>query len=444
MHLVIGLGKTGLSVMRFLRNQQQPFMVYDTRPSVPNLVEIQQHYPNTVVFLQEFPLEELTNVQRIIVSPGISLELPIFEHVRQHNIPVIGDIELFAQYAKAPVIGITGTNAKSTVTTLVGEMIRAAGYYPLVGGNLGTPALDLLLQPEPDFYVLELSSFQLETTYNLQLAVAAILNISPDHLDRHHTMQNYIAAKQRIYQHAQVGVWNSDDLNTKPQYPVAKQLTFTEQQPHTNAEFGLITRDQNSYLAQGNECLMPVSELKIYGKHSQLNALSALAIGRAVDLSSTAMCQTLTTFCGLPHRCQLVSQAHGIHWYNDSKATNVGAAQASIQSLGQAYQPGKLVLIAGGRAKDANFEGLLAPIKQYVKQVILIGEASTILASLLTAHVALTQALDMSNAVRLAAEYAQAGDAVLLAPACASFDMFKDFNERGEVFAREVQALEVV
>jgi len=405
----------------------------DTRENPPGLVEFQQEFPNIPINLKSLDSKLASQATELIVSPGLSLEEPGIAKLIAQGIPAIGDIELFARTAQAPIIGITGTNAKGTVTTLVGDMIRQAGLKVLVGGNIGTPALDLLTEATPDYYVLEISSFQLETTYSLQAKVATILNISNDHLDRHKTMENYIAAKQRIYNNCKIAVWNRDDKATYPNSSIKTSLSFGMSEPQEN-EFGLRQIKDQCWLATGDKNLLAVSELLIKGKHNWMNALAALAIGHALQLPLTAMLEALKVFKGLTHRCEWVAEQNGIIWINDSKGTNVGATLAAIEGLGSAIQ-GKLVLIAGGLGKGADFTLLRNPIKQHVKTIVLIGQDAPLLKQALENTVPMLEAkTDFQAAVLLATQAAEKGDIVLLSPACASMDMFKDYAERGEIF----------
>ncbi len=440
LHVVVGLGLTGQSCVRYLTQQGVNVAAIDSRPKPPHLADFTKKYPNVPVTLGALDDPLLDRAATLIVSPGISVKEPAIQRQVARGIPVIGDIELFARQVKAPVIAITGTNAKSTVTTLVGEMAKASGLSVEVGGNLGIPALDLLAAPRPNVFVLELSSFQLETTYSLMPKVASVLNVTPDHMDRYADLHAYCHAKKRIYSDCEVAVCNRDDPNTDcgDHYEECK-LHFTLNAPHQN-EFGLLKKQNEMYLAYENDCLMPVRELPILGRHYQANALASLAIGYGFGLPMSAMLDTLVKFKGLPHRCQLVREHHGVYWYNDSKGTNVGATNAAIEGLGSEIT-GKLILIAGGVGKNADFSPLVQPLEKYARHVILIGEAATILANVIGDRVETRFAKSMEEAVLLAESLALPGDSVLLSPACASFDMFNNFEHRGEVFASLVQGL---
>ena len=438
--VIVGLGATGVSCARYLQQSGQPFAVVDSRSNPPNLAEFKALFPNILVVTGKLDESLLDRAKRLIVSPGISLQEPAIAQQIAKGATVLGDIELFAQVANAPVIAITGTNAKSTVTTLVGEMAIAAGKKTQVGGNLGVPALDLLVIPPPELFVLELSSFQLETTYSLKPAVSTVLNVTPDHMDRYGSLEEYCLAKQHVYHQSQVAVCNRDDPLTMCHDPsVSRILYFTLNEPREN-EFGIAQKGSKAYLAFQDQVLMPVDDLPVLGRHYQANALAALAIGYGAGLPFEPMLKTLTEFKGLPHRCQLVREMGGIHWYNDSKGTNVGATLAAIEGLG-AVIPGKLVLIAGGVGKNADFSSLVPVIEKYVKTVILIGEAAPILADAIGDRVDIQFADNMDEAVAIANAVAQSGDSVLLSPACASFDMFNNFEHRGDVFVEKVKEL---
>lgn len=433
--VIVGLGATGISCARHLQRNGKAFAVIDTRTAPPQLHAFLEKFPNVEVELGKLDAELLKKASQIIISPGVALREPaIHQHV-QRGVPVVGDIEIFARAVTKPVIAITGTNAKSTVTTLVGEMAKAAGYRVQVGGNLGIPVLDLLDQnADADLFVLELSSFQLETTLSLVPAVATVLNITPDHMDRYNSVEEYRNAKHRVYQHARSIVCNRDDVQTDAQH--ANKFYFTLNEPGEN-EFGLRQDAGETYLAFGKQNLLPVDSLPVNGRHYQANALAALAIGHSYGLPFAPMLEVLTSFRGLPHRCELVRERNGVKWFNDSKGTNVGATQAAIEGLGASLK-GKLVVIAGGIGKNADFSPLLPVLKKYSRHVVLIGEAAQELERLIDGVIPVSFATSMQEAVAQAGSVAMSGDYVLLSPACASFDMFKNFEHRGEVFARSV------
>lgn len=437
MKVIVGLGISGLSCARYFERNQIPFQVIDTRDNPPLLAEFHTAFPNTPLFLGSMHEAILRAADEIIISPGMSPHTPLFQDLKAAGINLIGDIELFARQAKAKVIGITGSNAKGTVTTLVGEMIKEANMNVLVGGNIGIPILDLLVEPVPDVYVLELSSFQLETTYSLKLHAATILNISPDHLDRHENMENYTAAKQRIYEQCEYAIYNADDQATYPQYATPNSISFGL---NDDAAFSIVSEANQTYFAQNKKTLLPTTALKIYGKHNWLNALAALALGSTLNLPLKAMLSALTKFPGLPHRCQWIGELHGIAWYDDSKGTNVGATQAALEGLGPTLK-GKIVLIAGGLGKGADFHVLRDAVSRYVKTIILLGQDAPLLADALKGCCDLLHVKTLPEAVNTAEKIATGKDVVLLSPACASLDMFKDYHHRGEVFVESFRAL---
>lgn len=440
LNVIVGLGATGISCARYLHERGIPFAVTDSRASPPNLAEFKTLFPDVQISVGKIDRDLLNRAKQLIVSPGVSVREPEIALQVANGVPAIGDIELFAKDAHAPIIAITGTNAKSTVTTLVGEMAAASGKTVQVGGNLGVPALDLLTTPRPDLFVLELSSFQLETTFSLEPQVATVLNVTPDHMDRYGSLEEYTLAKQHVYSKCHVAVCNADDPLTECRDPNVKRvLHFTMNEPG-EGQFGLIQQGNAAYLAFHKRILMPVSDLPILGRHYQANALAALAIGYGYGFPFEPMLQTLMEFKGLPHRCQLVREYDGVHWYNDSKGTNVGATLAAIEGLGTEIK-GKLILIAGGVGKNADFSPLIPAIAKYVKTVVLIGEAAPVLANLIGDRVDIAMAKSMDEAVELAKNLATPGDSVLLSPACASFDMFNNFEHRGDVFTEIVKSL---
>lgn len=438
LQVVVGLGKSGLSLVRFLARQGQPFAVADSRENPPELSTLQREFPEVAVHCGSLSAELLSSAKVLYVSPGLALSTPAIQTAIDNGVTISGDIDLFAQHAQAPIVAITGSNAKSTVTTLVGQMCAAAGLQVAIGGNLGVPALDLL-DDAVDVYVMELSSFQLETISHLQPQVAVCLNISEDHLDRYADVAGYIAAKQLVFKGARNIVVNRDDSRSQPQNVEAPTISFGLSAPEAGA-FGLREQDGVTYLAQGAELLLPVTHLKVRGSHNYANALAALAIGSALDLPMAAMLRAVQEFPGLAHRCQWLRKVQGVDWYNDSKATNVGAALAAIEGLADS-QAGKLLLIAGGDGKGADFSSLKEPVAQYCRAVIVLGRDSEQVAQAMAETVPVKRVSSLAEAVTVAAQLAHSGDSVLLAPACASWDMFKDFEQRGDIFAEAVGRL---
>lgn len=434
---IIGTGITGLSVARFLAAQGWAFVLMDTRSNPPNLEQVQQEFPGVTVVCGELDANTLLACDEIIVSPGVAVATPAIEQAKAAGISVVGDIELFVRAAKAPIVAITGSNAKSTVTTLVGEMAKAAGINVAVGGNLGTPALELL-SDSVELYVMELSSFQLETVTKLNAKVATILNISADHLDRYENMRAYILAKLRVYFGAEHIVVNRKDILTHP--PLAagvKPVYFGG-----NADFGsfgLIQDNDGEFLAKNLTPLISTKELKIRGRHNVDNALAALALGDAAGIPMDAMLATLKTFAGLRHRCEFVAEKNGVEFYNDSKGTNIGATLAAIQGL--ARDPQQLIIILGGEGKGQDFTELTPALRAINSKVILIGRDAPVIAESIGNAATIIYAGSMQDAVNKAFAAANPGDAVLLSPACASFDMFKNYEDRGDKFCLAAQEL---
>lgn len=437
--IVVGLGKSGMSLVRFLARQGVSFAVADTRENPPELATLRRDYPQVEVRCGELDVEFLCRADELYVSPGLALATPALQAAAARGVKLSGDIDLFARNAKAPIVAISGSNAKSTVTTLVGEMAAAAGKRVAVGGNLGMPALDLL-SDDVELYVMELSSFQLETTHQLGAEVATVLNVSEDHMDRYSGLPAYHLAKHRIFRGARQVVVNRQDALTRPLMSDGLPCwTFGLGTPDFKA-FGLREENGEKYLAFEFQNLMPVRELKVRGAHNQANALAALALGHAVGLPFDAMLSSLRNFTGLEHRCQWVRELEGVSYYNDSKATNVGAALAAIDGLGMDMD-GKLVLIAGGDGKGADFSGLRDSVTKYCRAVVLIGRDASLIADALGDAIPQVRAASLDEAIAQSRALAQSGDAVLLSPACASFDMFKNYEERGQLFARAVGAL---
>lgn len=434
--LVLGLGETGLSCARCLDRFGEPFEVVDSRREPPGLAAFRERWPEVPVALGSLDPQRLKQARRIVVSPGISPKEPALAAAVQAGVECIGDIELFAHLVDAPVIAVTGSNGKSTVTTMVGALLAAAGWNVRTGGNLGPPALDLLEDAEPpvDAYVLELSSFQLETTYSLRPAAATVLNVSPDHMDRYASLAEYAAAKGRIYNDAAAAVVNRDDPGaTRLAMRVARTIGFTAGTPAAG-DFGLVTHAGEVWLAEGEQPLLPAAALPLAGGHNHVNALAALALVRALGVDVAAATPALSEFTGLPHRTRLIAEANGVRWYDDSKGTNPGATAAALEGM-----EGSVVLIAGGESKGADFSALRAPVARKARAVIVFGRDAEQLAAALGDAAPVDRVADLEAAVARAGEWAGPGDAVLLSPACASFDMFADYRARGEAFAAAVE-----
>lgn len=436
-YVVVGLGITGLSVARYLTKRNKYFAVMDSRKEPPHLAELEALNPFAPVILGKFDHEFLINARYVIVSPGVALDNTLLQLTAMKGGELIGDIELFAREAQAPVIGITGTNGKSTVTTLVGEMLKTAGFKVKVGGNLGIPALDLL-DDDAEIYVLELSSFQLESTYSLQCLAACILNFSINHLDQHPDLESYLRAKRRIFNDCHLAVIPADEPCLIPPSFTPEVITFSSKEPEKE-QYGICMHQGENYLACGDKPLVPVSVLKIKGLHNALNALAAMALVKPLKLPFTAIESVLKTFSGLPHRCQWVREINGVQWYNDSKATTVGATKAAIIGFAKPSEK-RIILIAGGIGKGQDFSPLTPVIKENVKALITLGRDGNQIAVLADKAIQ-HSATSLKEAVDKAQALADPGDIVLFSPVCASYDMFKNFMARGDAFMDEVNKL---
>jgi len=466
--IILGLGKTGVSCARYLIKQGYQIAIADSRLTPPNLEQFKQDFPEVKIYLGEFDYNILSQANELIISPGVSNKEPTIAACIKIGMSVVSDIELFARATKAPIIAITGSNGKSTVTSLVGQMAQDAGKKVKIGGNLGTPALDLL-DPEAEVYVLELSSFQLDNTYSLKPAAAVVLNISPDHMDRYLDLNEYIASKQRIYNNCQIAIINLDDpvsyqgaklpeniisfgISSVTVNPVAADFSLRSSKETQAKACGYQSYDRQSqesekqtkktYAHQKFETLQAknLPTLKIKGQHNISNALAALALGRAINLPEASMRQTLQEFPGLAHRCQWVANINQVDWYNDSKGTNVGATKSAIEGLGTDNQ-GKIIIILGGIGKDADFTQLQDVARQFVRTAVLIGKDAKLIQQALLGACKIIHADSMQETVKICAQEARPHDIVLLSPACASFDMFNDFEHRGKIFIKEVNKL---
>jgi UDP-N-acetylmuramoylalanine--D-glutamate ligase len=434
--VVVGLGKTGASCLRYLAKHGIAASATDSRLAPPGLAELGDLRERIDLRLGSLDLSLLDHASQVLMSPGVSLDEPIARAARARGIEVLGDVELFARAVRAPVIGVTGTNGKSTVTTLVALMAAASGKRVLAGGNLGVPALDLLDQPVPDLYVLELSSFQLETTSSLALAGAVVLNVTSDHMDRYASLQSYADAKARIFAHAAAVVLNADDPLVAGMRGAAAGRVVTFSTQRTDADYSLLRAEERVWLARGGRRVLDTARLKISGLHNAANALAALALGDAAGLESEAMQSALIAFPGLPHRSQWVAEHAGVRYVDDSKGTNVGATLAAVQGF-----EGPLVMIAGGVGKGQDFTPLAASFEDKVRHAVLIGRDAPDIERVLAGVCGTERAATMQDAVSAAARAARPGDTVLLSPACASLDMFRDYAHRGDAFAAAVREL---
>lgn len=420
---VVGLGMTGQSCVSFLLSQQAEVIAMDSRSEL-------QHQLDIPVYLGEFDSARLSSVDMILLSPGISLETPAIQQAMTAGVEVIGDIELFARINRTPVIAITGSNGKSTVTMLTAQMCQAAGMRVEVGGNIGQPVL-ALLDKELDVIVLELSSFQLQTQHSLQPLVACVLNVTDDHLDRHHTFAAYRDAKHSLYTHARYRVASREDSNTLPQQGADNLFGLDS----SASDWGW--NDQQQLIVFQGEAVLSMADCKLSGLHNVLNIQAAAAMARLAGCSWQGITAGAKDFVGLPHRCELISEYNGIQWINDSKATNVGATVAAIEGL-PAKNGGKLILIAGGDGKGADFNPLKTVFEQQVDVLLTIGRDGAQLGCLKpgSQHFGTLQ-----QAVQTAAAQASKGDIVMLSPACASMDMFRNYQQRGESFAAAIKEL---
>jgi UDP-N-acetylmuramoylalanine--D-glutamate ligase len=431
--LIVGLGNTGVSVARYLQKHGFNFAITDSRDKPPLIEEFYRVMPDTPLFFGGFDEAAFNVASHLVVSPGVSLTEKSIVKAVANGAKLVSDIDLFACSVAEPIIAITGSNGKSTVTTMVGEMAKTAGKKVGVGANLGTPALDLLGQAA-ELYVLELSSFQLERTSVLNAVSATVLNVSADHLDRHVDIAKYAEEKQRVFRGNGVMVINIDDpIVNAMQEADRHKLTFSI---NKEADFYIGDKGEVEFLMHKDKALMSVPELPLEGRHNAANALAALALGFSIGLDEQAMCDTLKTFKGLDHRMQRIAEIRGVTWVNDSKATNIGACVAALQGY-----KNKVILIAGGDAKGADMNELTPVIKAKAKSVILMGKDAGLIKQALNNCVPVYTAENMSQAVQISAVLAQAGDNVLLSPACASLDQYKNYQDRGDQFSKAVLGL---
>ena len=438
--VVAGLGISGVAAVNFLHEKGYHVAVTDSRTSPPGHDQIP---PEVQTSFGKFDEEMLLSAEEIIISPGLDPKLPVIQTALAQGIPVVSEIQILRRATEKPIVAITGSNAKSTVTTLIGLMAKYAGKKVAVGGNLGRPALDLT-KDDPELYILELSSFQLETTSNLNAEVAVVLNMSEDHLDRHGDMMGYHTAKHRIFQGVKKVVFNRDDSLTRPLVPDATPMqSFGLNAPDMNQYGVLRDTDGTMWLARGRERLLKSSEMYIQGTHNVANALACLALGEAIGLPLEVMLETLKTFKGLEHRCEFVKEVQGVRYYNDSKGTNIGATLAALDGLGAAIavQKAKVAIILGGQGKGQDFSALRKSLTEFAKLAVLIGEDAPVIEQAIQGTTTILHATSLEEAVKLCQANTQQHDVVLLSPACASFDMFTGYPQRGHQFVACVNAL---
>ena len=434
--LIVGLGSTGRAVAEHLAQRHRSALVIDSRAAPPGLAGFDRACPDTPVVLESLDPRWLVGVDEVVLSPGLPVDTPIVVAALGRGIPVVSDIELFARAAEAPVLAVTGSNGKSTVATLTARILAAQVICAPAGGNLGPPALELLRNEDAEAYVLEISSFQMETTHSLWPLAAAVLNVSADHLDRHHSFERYAALKAKLLRSAEHAVFNWDD-------PVVREMGLRHARgiPCSTREpmpggYSIIVANDGRWLARGLEPLMPAAELTQSGRHGEANALAALALADVLGGELEPALDALRRFEGLPHRCAPVATVAGVVYVDDSKGTNVGATAAALESVS-----GAAVLIAGGLGKGTDFTPLAQVARGRLKAAVLLGETAPALAAALDGVCPIVTVDTMRAAVARAAELADEGDTVLMSPACASQDMFEDYRERGNAFSAAVGAL---
>ena len=455
--LVLGLGESGLASALWCARQGARVRVADTRAAPPYLAELRRRAPSADFRSGEFDKALLDGIDLLVLSPGLSGGLMVVIHARAAGIPVVGEIELFAQALRslssaAPVLAITGTNGKTTTTALTGHLLRATGKTVGVAGNISPAALTALMDAQdtnalPQIWVLELSSFQLETTETLNPAAATVLNISDDHLDRYIDLDEYASAKTRIFQSAEgapgVQVLNRGDGRVRRMALADRHIiTFGLDAPAAAEDFGLRMNRGEAWIVRGERFLLPVSELPLAGLHNAANAMASLALCVSLGFDANALLPALRSFRGLPHRVEKVAEVDGVTWYDDSKGTNVGATVAALTGLGGLGR--KVVVILGGDGKGQDFSPLKKAVARYARAAVLIGRDGPLIEKAIGGGVSMETATDMNDAVRRARALAQSGDAVLLSPACASFDMFRNYEHRAQAFVAAVHALERV
>lgn len=440
MYLVAGLGVTGQSVLRYFQAQGEPCFAYDTRAEL-DVSKIVTCFTGVEFATGSLPTEWISQIDTVVLSPGISIEEPWVAGLRRLGKQIVGDVELFCRTVGVPVIGITGSNGKSTVTTLTGMALQEAGYVTAMGGNLGEPVLDLLMDDNDyDVYVLELSSFQLETTHSLQTTSSTVLNISEDHMDRYDEMEAYIQAKTKVFQNTELAVL-PEGFSVEGLIHHSPVLDFglSEGFIKSESDYGVITDNQQAWLGYGTTKVVKVSDMALQGKHHQLNALAMMALCAPFNLDNRIFQTVLANFKGLPHRTQQVVNFNGVDWINDSKGTNVGATLTAIESVGEQAlnDSGSLILIAGGVGKDADFNPLQPAVHQYCRHVIVFGRDQQMIADALK-NESVSHVDNLKQAVASAFILAKANDKVLFSPACASFDQYPNYIKRGEAFEAHV------
>ncbi len=431
--LVVGCGATGVSAARFVAGHGARVRVVDSRTAPPGATELERDCPSAELICGAFDTGALDGIDHLIVSPGVDLRDPLIATARERGLPIRGDISWFARAAKASVVAITGSNGKSTVTAWLAEVAAAAGMRYAVGGNFGTPALDMLAA-DVSLYVLELSSFQLELTDDLECVAATVLNISADHIDRHGDVAHYAGLKARIFARTQVAVVNAEDAAVRAMHiGGARVVSFGRA---SGCDYRLLSRAANDWLARDAQPWLACEHLLLRGTHNYINALAVWALAEAAGFEPAAIERGLCDFAGLAHRCQWVARIDAVDWINDSKGTNVGALLASLAGM-----TGPVILLAGGQAKGADFSSLGAAAERKARAMIVFGQDADTIERSVAGRVVVHRVADLAAAVRRAADIAVAGDTVLLSPGCASLDQFADYAERGDAFMAAVQEL---
>lgn len=456
--IVVGLGDTGLATARWLIGKGARVTVADSRIAPPNLSNLQAEFPQIELRLGSFNVDTFADADMLVTSPGVPLATPEIATAIARGMLVVGDVELLAQALMGKpgkVIAITGSNGKSTVTTMVAQMCEAAGQTTVMAGNIGLPVLAALADWEargqwPDMWVLELSSFQLETTTSLTPAAATVLNVSEDHLDRYTGMNEYAATKAGIFSGLGVQVLNREDGYCRGMARQGRDVVwFGADTPRNANEYGLVEVDGDFSLRCGDFELIKASELPVAGLHNAVNALASIALCRAAGLPTAPLLTALRNFKGLPHRVEFVADVNGVAYYDDSKGTNVGATEAALKGMTR-----PVVLIAGGDGKGQDFSPLVEACERICRAVLLIGRDGPLLADVLNDarssflpddddnYLPVMQLPTLEMAVSVASNFAEPGDVVLLSPACASLDMFRNYHHRAEVFIAAVKGLE--
>jgi UDP-N-acetylmuramoylalanine--D-glutamate ligase len=448
--LVLGAGETGRSAVRWFRAKGADVSLWDSQSDTPNLSYVQTYYPEVRCLSGNLPDLELSEFLFVVVSPGIPLPEGFINRAATHDIPIFGDVEIFLEINRADlgakVVAITGTNGKTTVTSMVGHILNANSISSATVGNIGLPVLDVLSSIEegeiekPEVFVLEVSSFQLALANSFESDISVVTNISEDHLDRHGSMSDYVAAKSRVFMGSGTSIINRDDPRILNMFPeIGQRVSIGLGAPTRDHEWGIEQKEGEPWLSKFETPLIRCSDLKVIGYHNQLNALVALAICDCIVPTNPTSLEAICGFIGLDHRMQLVSSINGVRFINDSKGTNVGATRAALSSM-----DGGCVLIVGGLSKGQDFSHLLSGLEEKTRAVVLFGQdKERIRESLHNFDVELALAETLADAVSIAVERCDTGDTVLFSPACASFDMFEDYRDRGRIFSEIVRGMKI-